>query len=187
MFSAVMLLPSESLFCDNTQDKILPEPAHLPLTSESLNASSQERKELHSRQNLVLWGLTLGMISDFLQLLDLKGTQRLWSWPTFSHWDIRFYVWLLTRKYRNQKAEEENAVHEPVSPSSGNGRLSGVDSTSTAVSVRPGGKGLGSGLAGAHHLDSYFENMKQAIILAIATRLVGGLALVTWILRKRRR
>ena len=187
MFSAVMLMPSESLFCDTSRDMSRSEPADRHISSKGLNSSSQERKELHSRQNLVLWGLTLGMISDFLQLLDSEGTQKLWSWPTFSHWDIRFYVWLLTRKYRNQKAEEEQAAPEPGSPSSGHERLSGADSTTTAVSVRPGGKGLRSGLAGAHHLDSYFENMKQAIILAIATRLVGGLALVTWILGKRRR
>lgn len=186
MFSAVKLMPSESLFCDPVQDLEGETTVGHASKATKIMTSTSRLRELEPRQNLVLWGLSLGMISDFLQLVDPRATQKLWSWPTFTHWDIRFYVWLLTRRFRNQKIEEDSTVID-LEQGSSKEQISGADSTTTAISVLRNGKGLQNGLAGAHFLDPYFENMKQAILLAIATRLTGALALLAWVLRKRRR
>lgn len=56
---------------------------------------------------LLLWGLTLGVISDFLDLLPPKGNAlEMWTYPSFTPLDVRFMIWIMTLKFKNRKRIE---------------------------------------------------------------------------------
>ena len=62
---------------------------------------------------LVLWGLTLGVVEDFVDMLPPVGEAlRLWRWPTFSAPDVRFVVALMARglKQRNMERAMRQSV-----------------------------------------------------------------------------
>lgn len=59
--------------------------------------------------NLVLWGLTLGVVEDLLDMLPLPspngsgaGVGGLFNWPTFTAWDVRLAVNLMGRGLRRR-------------------------------------------------------------------------------------
>ncbi|KAI6834041.1 hypothetical protein KC342_g6472, partial [Hortaea werneckii] len=58
---------------------------------------------------LLLWGLTLGVISDFLDLIPPHNALELWTYPTFSPLDVRFVVWLMTYRFKQRKRAELQA------------------------------------------------------------------------------
>ncbi|KAI5273093.1 hypothetical protein E4T47_03686 [Aureobasidium subglaciale] len=55
------------------------------------------------QQPLILWGLTLGVVADLLDLLPPHNALELWSYPTFTMPDVRFVIWLSTYKFRKSK------------------------------------------------------------------------------------
>ena len=57
-------------------------------------------------QPLLLWGLTLGVVSDFLDLLPPHNAMTLWSYPTFTSPDVRLAVWLMSYGFRGRKRME---------------------------------------------------------------------------------
>ncbi|KZF20729.1 hypothetical protein L228DRAFT_249534 [Xylona heveae TC161] len=75
---------------------------------------------------LLLWGLTLGVLADFLELLPPHDALGLWSYPTFTPWDVRFTIRVMTFFFRRRKQcelEEEQrlARSEQVTKQSGGG------------------------------------------------------------------
>ena len=172
LFSAVSLLPSESLF-----STIHPNAIHENSTLQALE----------SRGTLHLWGLTLGIMADFLQGLDSDSTEKLWSWPTFSHWDVRVAVWLLTRSYRQKRVHELERARSSHSNQSDTVLIKGADSITYATSELDQGKGTAKGLAGAHLLDEYFQNMKKAVNVAMGLRLGMLAAAITILILRYRR
>lgn len=62
--------------------------------------------------SLVLWGLTLGIVEDFLDMLPLPppngngngdgAVGGLFNWPTFTAWDVRLVVNLMSRRLRRR-------------------------------------------------------------------------------------
>jgi hypothetical protein len=111
MFSAVNLLPSESLYATSVPGFIpgsaLPptEPlspfARLYGESDS-SKRSRESKLLAHQHPILLWGLTLGVLADFLDMLPPYNAVALWRYPTFTVPDLRFLVWFFTRSLRKQ-------------------------------------------------------------------------------------
>ncbi|KAG8526273.1 uncharacterized protein KY384_000266 [Bacidia gigantensis] len=173
VFSAVELHPSESTFS-------------------SLSKTSNDNYNPHSRderQRLLLWGLTLGIVADFLQFYSPDATKQLWRWPTFSHWDIRFIVWALTRSYRARKIREADVVKNPIANDASSFSLHGMDPATYATSMAGDKLGSRIGIAGGHLLDEYFDNMKRAVNLALGIRvgvLSSVLALIAYTSLKRR-
>lgn len=59
----------------------------------------------HEKEHdLLLWGLTLGVIIDLLDLVQVTGTPRardLWQLPTFSAPDLNTILWLLSMPWRS--------------------------------------------------------------------------------------
>jgi hypothetical protein len=55
---------------------------------------------------LLLWGLTLGIVVDFAQLVAPQAAQGLWSYPTFSAPDVHFWLVLLSCAFRRRKLRE---------------------------------------------------------------------------------
>ena len=195
MFSAVNLQPSESLMCNAA-------PGSRPLSNRSHKTKQNWFQAVSSwlthggrtqttQPPLLLWGLTLGIAADLLEFLDSEATVDLWSWPTFSHWDIRFWVWILTRSFRLRRLQELRAIKRPSAISDGtdnaNERVGGVDTTTYATSTVSHDKGLENGIAGAHLLDGYFAQMKRAVRLAFGVRLGVGVLLLAYVLQKVRK
>lgn len=163
LFSAVHLSPSESLYSDSA--------TMAASRAESITGwlAAQETRPGHPPP-LLLWGLTLGIVADLLEHLDREGTARLWSWPTFSHWDIRAIVWLATYKFRSRRVQE----------------LSGLDNTTLTTSILLQSKVSKASLAGAHLLDGYFQRMRKAVVVAFSVRLGTATFVVLLLVRRYR-
>lgn len=78
---------------------------------------------------LLLWGLTLGVVADFLDLLPPHNALTLWTYPTFTPIDVRAAIWLLTYRFKDRKRAELQAGTNLPSPTtdSSTGRLRSGD------------------------------------------------------------
>lgn len=174
VFAAISLEPSESLHSrletDTLQDNRFAQPnkrdgvkglATRIWRSDLLGQfSDPPRRE----GPLLLWGLTLGVISDFLDLVPPGDALELWTYPSFTPLDVRFCIWVMTYRFKNRKRVElqsgaEFRDNEEKKPSFGGAaesvRVTGLDGT-TECSIpqemdisRPdetGFHGLGTGL-----------------------------------------
>jgi 8-oxo-dGTP pyrophosphatase MutT (NUDIX family) len=113
MFSAVRLLPTESVYASSIPDFIPKEGgdnlstlsgwAQAPFGVPSSN--SGHNGLLTFQQPLILWGLTLGVLADLLDQLPPYNAVALWKYPTFTVPDLRIIVYLMTRQFRKNTAE----------------------------------------------------------------------------------
>ncbi|EXJ60998.1 hypothetical protein A1O7_05151 [Cladophialophora yegresii CBS 114405] len=113
MFSAVRLLPTESVYASSIPDFIPREGgdnlstlsgwAQAPFGVPSSN--SARNGLLTFQQPLILWGLTLGVLADLLDQLPPYNAVALWKYPTFTVPDLRLIVYLMTRQFRKNTAE----------------------------------------------------------------------------------
>ena len=134
MFAAISLLPTESLHSaetpapDSPHTQIqLQDNRHTPPTAYSRATALAGRISRSDIFNqfpaqpkegpLHLWGLTLGVVADFLDLLPPHTALTLWTYPTFTPLDVRFWVWLLTYRFKERKRAELQAgsavLHRP--------------------------------------------------------------------------
>ena len=170
VFGATQLMPSESLFCSSSRDFI-------PKSVTDRNAISYAARILNLRKRpnggqrpLILWGLTLGVVCDLLEQVDAQGTQMLWSWPTFSHWDIRAIVHIITVKIRARKLRGVNPMIEGLQQENIGPKIDGLDHTTFATSPQHGASGPQSGIASADILDAYFGLMRRGVVIALVFR-----------------
>ena len=196
MFAAVRLVPSESLYCssapgfipEHTKNVISTVFARLPSTS-------------HDRP-LLLWGLTQGIIADFLDLLPIDDFAKRWTWPTFSAWDVRFVIWLLTYRLHKQRLRElDSGSDNTVTLIEEGLDTLGVQKdpgdhdpslTVNGVSVRPtaSSKSLNrrsrSGAIG-HMLEGHFELVRKAIVITLMLRFGVAATIAVFSFRRARR
>ena len=190
MFGALELRPTESLFSKSLSPSDLEDSNSgywSVATSYVLSISwlkQDIRRDINDRE-LVLWGLTLGIAADFLELLDPEGASRLWAWPTFSPWDIRIVIWLMTYRFRSQKLREaQKTSHESEQQDV---QIDGLDTTTFTTKITQRTKGLDLGLAGGRLLDGYNDRLRRAVLAALVMRLGIGAVLIAVFLRKYRR
>jgi 8-oxo-dGTP pyrophosphatase MutT (NUDIX family) len=132
MFAAINLVPSESLHSVET-------PA--PDSAIQLQDNRHARPTLSTRLTtlgsriyrsdifgqfppppkegpLLLWGLTLGVVSDFLDLVPPHNALTLWTYPNFTPLDVRFVVWFMTYCFKERKRAELQSgtalLHKPA-------------------------------------------------------------------------
>lgn len=168
MFAAISLLPSESLHsAESPVEDQLQDNRHVRQTrydKVKSFATQVYRADIFNQAPplppegpLLLWGLTLGVVSDFLDLLPPHTALTLWTYPTFTPLDVRFMVWLLTYRFKNRKRAELQAgtqflsntpafgfATESIAPSTDRSSIS----ESTVLVDRPdetGLHGLGTG------------------------------------------
>ncbi|ODQ67580.1 hypothetical protein NADFUDRAFT_69357 [Nadsonia fulvescens var. elongata DSM 6958] len=59
-----------------------------------------------AKKSVLLWGLTHGMIIDFLEIIQPGSILPFIRWPTFSYLDVRFWIrllsWFHVRRVKNQ-------------------------------------------------------------------------------------
>lgn len=110
MLSAVKLVPSESVFASSAPGFIPSEgkSAFSGLAEGAFGIPSSNQGLVHL-QPLMLWGLTLGILADFLDMLPPYNAVRLWEYPTFTPPDLRLFVWLFTKSMRKNNAHDLSA------------------------------------------------------------------------------
>ncbi|CAK3974536.1 nudix family hydrolase like [Lecanosticta acicola] len=200
-FAAIHLQPTESLHSEESpaehalQDNRF---ARLDARDEAENLISRIRRSdlfnqypLPKKEGpLLLWGLTLGVVSDFLDLIPPHNALELWSYPTFTPLDVRFTVWLLTYRFKNRKRAELQSGSEfrDLRPSFGTASESYAPgnadvSASTVIVERPDetglhGLGTGSGVgdfkgnkaAVATMLEGFVESLARLTLPEITNR-----------------
>ena len=168
LFPAILLGPTESLHSmavfNMPSDTDLASPPvvqfgvnfHMPFPTS--NAKSQP--------SLLLWGLTLGIVQDFLSQFTQYDTSGLAVWPTFSHWDIRLTLWLMTYTFRSQrlnqlKADYDGQTYLAKGTGTEMGHTSAVNSDEK---LRQSKKSLQS--ISMHLIDGYFYRVRTSIMAA---------------------
>jgi 8-oxo-dGTP pyrophosphatase MutT (NUDIX family) len=112
MFAAVRLIPSESIYCSSIAEFMPHEPMHNePL---SLNHTAPLIGSGHTPSSpvdkpLLLWGLTLGIMGDFLDMMPPYNALRAWTYPTFTTLDVRIILHLMTRRFRQERDRKLDA------------------------------------------------------------------------------
>ena len=189
LFGAIELKPIESLYCDSNSITVLQNSTPGTWLARVLDVGwlKEDRGCDGGGRSLILWGLTLGITADFLELLDPDGATGLWTWPTFSPWDIRTVIWLLTHNFRSRRLQEAGSTsNKPDDHESCNSQIGGLDTTTFTTKITRRGEGLGSGLAGGHLLDGYTDRLRRAVIVALLMRLGFGAVLTFVLVRKYR-
>jgi hypothetical protein len=142
----------------------------------------------YANQRLLLWGLTLGVLADLLDMLPPYNASKLWIYPNFTTPDLRAIIYLLTLRFRRNNAGDLSAGTWPSQTA--------VDATTQAVAVseaEPRGLahnyvGIG-GVGSGKSLIGYYERISVSIALFLAMRAALGSAAFLWLFklwRKRR-
>lgn len=178
-FSAVQLIPSESLHSSFT-DGFIPETASKPSQPISEIAQAEFGIPMYTNQRLLLWGLTLGVLVDLLDMLPPYNGSKLWVYPNFTTPDLRAIVYLLTFRIRRNNAGDLSTGTWPSQTA--------VDSTVEAVAVSEaeprsivrnhvGIGGAGSGKS----LRRYYDRISLSIAVFLAMRAALGSAALFWL------
>lgn len=141
---------------------------------------------------LILWGLTYGILDNFLGLLPTDNPTKMWDWPTLSPWDIRFVIWLTTYNFRAHKMRVlRPSITAPGGPIEPHEKpvLGGLDSetfATTTTNDRQSSR-LSSLDTVEEMLDGYFERLRTAMWIALALRLGFGTVITTILFHRYRR
>ena len=204
MFSAVRLVPSESLYASSVPD-FLPDAPGRSTTSFSGLAQGAfgvpaSTEGMIYQQPLHLWGLTLGVLADFLDMLPPHNAVKLWTYPTFVTPDLRVFIYLFTRSVRNNNAGDLSSGSwlSQSSPRRRRPSQTAMDATSQAIAVTEGEPtslahnnvgigGLGVGADPKHAvaklLSGYYERMNVAIGVFLFYRALLGAGVGFWLYR----
>ena len=190
LFGGIKLKPTESLYCSSISG-FIPETRNPATWTESAthmisNAFTRNpNQHVEDDRSLTLWGLTMGIVADFLEMFDAHGTSKLWYWPTFSPPDVQAMVSLLTYKFRSQKMQELATATGIPAPNAV--RVSALDATTFTTSLTRRSPGSESGGAGGLLLDGYYDRLFKALYVTLFARFTFGLALTAFIVRRYRR
>jgi hypothetical protein len=196
-FSAIRLIPSESLFCSSTAEFFPPETADenikTSLSTKLYNWYLGDHAGLADKNRpLLLWGLTLGVFADFLDQLPPHNAVKLWSYPTFTSLDVCFIINILSaglkrrnraRLYGGNQTAMDNET-EAVAPTGDNPWFIGGLSDGMKCT---GEKNASKSYAVGVMLDGYYDLARRGVWIAAATRLLGSLALIFYIIKRFRR
>jgi hypothetical protein len=174
-FSAIRLTPSESLFCTSTAEFFTEDQSSKDSwLVRSYKWCTGTHNIAAETRPLLLWGLTLGMLADFLDHLPPHNAVDLWSYPTFTTWDIQFIVYLLTRSLK-----QTNKAKLGVSQTAMDSETQAVATGGDAGAVK--GKNRTSEYAVGVMLDGYYDLVRTGVWIATSVR-VAVLAVLIYFL-----
>ena len=195
-FSAIKLVPTESLYCSLI-------PGFLPGDIQSLSifqrwkswCLSDRATSSDKGRPLLLWGLTLGILADFLEMLPPHNTVELWTYPTFTSPDLRLIVKMLTyglRKRNILKVRAADSPYESGTESQAGTAFTEIDSNHDLNRVEISGMGVGrySGPPltdtenSTRHavgimLTGYYDRLWLSVYVCLAWRVALG-AITSW-------
>jgi 8-oxo-dGTP pyrophosphatase MutT (NUDIX family) len=200
MFAAIRLHPSESKFTTETVEYAgkMPELESLTTTDITvplLGARQKIYKFEDTGETLLLWGLTLSVVGDFLDMLPPHDAINQFVYPTFTALDIRFFLWIMSYNYRRQKVlEAQKALEKTNLPDADPGSNLVMWTSEDGVSeeryygrIRADIQGR-RGKVAFGLLPGYYPIIRHAVIAALVTRagLAAGLTaiLITFVYRR---
>lgn len=190
MLSAVKLVPSESVYASSV-------PGFIPQDGQSLFSGLAEgafgipssNQGLAHLQPLLLWGLTLGVLADLLDMLPPYNAVKLWNYPTFTPPDLRVFVWLFTYGMRKNNADDLSTGNWPYKKRR-RASQTAMDATSYASAVTEAepttasgkneagieGSGIGRNPQDSvgRLLEGYYHRMNIALAVFLLYRTVAG-------------
>lgn len=202
MFSAVKLIPTESLQCSSIpgfipgdQTRPASEKPSLFRRWKSWYLSGQAES---SDRSLLLWGLTLGIMSDLLEMLPPHNAVELWQHPTFTRPDLRWIISIITHSLRKRNYQQLQASRDfgGSPPATVHGETNhgpnevGMGGLGVGRYYGPPSQGLEQqtqSYAVGILLDGYYAQLRKAIMVFLAWRALAGSALVVYFVRWFRR
>ena len=161
--------------------------------------SPQKLPAAHHEQPLLLWGLTLGVLADFLDLLPPHTALKLWDYPTFTPWDVRFVIWVTTYAFKQRKAREIQQIQETRPPVTAvKDRLDAVPPHDSQRLREAGIHGLSTGVDNSFFrtelkssavgtmLEGYYDIVRKAVALALIGRTSLAVVLAAWLVGRNR-
>ncbi|GAB7354802.1 hypothetical protein MBLNU459_g5194t1 [Dothideomycetes sp. NU459] len=203
-FAAIRLLPSESVYCHASpaEQSGKSELAGFYNDPSMLRKILERNKPLPDEHNkpLLLWGLTLGIMADFLDLLPPYNALQLWTYPTFTPWDVRLAIWATTYKFKKRRMAILQSGQRMGPPAVEEG-LDAISSPEQSGHCDVGIPGLGSGRnhrvsplnktifesAIATLLEGYYDLVRKAVGVALVGRSAAVLLAIWLFLRRRLR
>lgn len=180
-FSAIRLIPSESLYCSSTAEFFPPEPLqeNLPCGRRLYNwCRGDHTLPAESTRPLLLWGLTLGMLADFLDQLPPHNAVKLWVYPTFTSFDARWIINILTRSLKRRNAARLQS-----------GNQTAIDGETEAVAtgdIQEGPKNTKRPYAVGVMLEGYYDMLRRGVWIAASVRSIALTAIIIQAVRKYR-
>ncbi|PQE07294.1 NUDIX family hydrolase protein [Rutstroemia sp. NJR-2017a WRK4] len=178
-FSAIKLRPSESLYCSSTKEFFSEGSEPSPGIFSRFRTWLRGGEKAQPDRPLLLWGLTLGMVADFLDQLPPYDSVDMWEYPTFTSPDTRIIINVLTRNIKKRNAER-------LRGKDGIGNQTAMDGETKAVATEGLGKNIKKEDAVGVMLDGYYDLMKKGVWISAIIRLFSTLALILWIVRQYR-
>ena len=191
MFTARKLVPADSTYSRSMSDFTNTdrlEKSRLKFITSQCRRMWQGPQYAASGQDppLILWGLTYGILANFLSLMPTDNPMNTWDWPTLSAWDIRFTVWILTYRFRMRKLKKLYQRKEAAGlAGEGGSDICGLDTqTFTTSNILPIDS---SQDIIVEMLDGYFDRLRMAMWIVLAIRLGVGTLLTTLLIQRWRR
>ncbi|QDS76667.1 hypothetical protein FKW77_000150 [Venturia effusa] len=186
MFAAVRLIPSESKYCSSIAEFMPEEPMrNEPRRSNitiPLYGASWHKPRSPVDLPLLLWGLTLGVMGDFLDMLPPHNALQIWTYPTFSQLDVRFILWVMSYRFRRRKQKELEegmtampavelgsdsvALRDDLNARPGEGRMEGMGLGRYYGRLAQDHKGSRSSAVGVL-LGGYYEIIHKAVLMLL--------------------
>ncbi|KAG4441447.1 hypothetical protein IFR05_003053 [Cadophora sp. M221] len=198
-FSAIRLVPSESLYCSSTAEFFPPE------TSDAVGGSTtavgsrlygwylgDHAGSSDKARPLLLWGLTLGMLADFLDQMPPHNAVKLWSYPTFTSLDVRWIINVLTGplKRRNRQRLQNGGVENQTVMDSETEAVATGDNPWFIGGLSNGMKSPNKGMnqtrsyAVGVMLEGYYDMARRGVWIAASCRLLATAALAVQLVRR---
>lgn len=217
LFAAVRLIPSESMYCSSIPGFIPASTSDADNSSYSLTArvkawwKGETAGSTAPDKPLLLWGLTLGVVADLLELLPPYDALDLWEFPTFTPWDVRFTLWAMSYQFRKRKRQllASYYVKAPIAVEEGLESVAAPNESSddsTSEEDKPGEVGIGGLGVGRYYgkirssakgsrsssvgtlLEGYYDIVQKAVAVALVGRVsVVALLVATFWIRYRKR
>ncbi|KAL2066422.1 hypothetical protein VTL71DRAFT_2493 [Oculimacula yallundae] len=200
-FSAIRLVPSESVFCSSAAEFFPPEESDAETVAKTSVSTRLYKWYLgdHAGSSdkarpLLLWGLTLGMLADFLDQMPPHNAVKLWSYPTFTSLDVRFIINILTAplKRRNRQRLQHGGVDNQTAMDSETEAVATGDNPwfigglSNGMKPPPRGMNQTRSYAVGVMLEGYYDLARRGVWLAASFRLLATLAFAVQLVRRYR-
>ncbi|TVY34316.1 Uncharacterized protein LSUB1_G006995 [Lachnellula subtilissima] len=190
-FSAIKLVPSESLFCSTTAEFFSPETeSYTSWGGRFYRSYLGDHAGLSERTRpLLLWGLTLGMLADFLDQLPPHNAVQLWSYPTFTSLDVRFIIDLLTRRLKRRnlgrlQGENQTAVDSQTEAVATGDNPWFIGGLSDGMKHSGKAKNATKSYAVGVMLEGYYDMARRGVWIAASVRLIATTAVLFYAVKK---
>ncbi|KAL4900015.1 hypothetical protein BDW74DRAFT_162527 [Aspergillus multicolor] len=205
-FSAISLRPTETLQCSVNLKRNLETVQPTTWLQRCKSAVCKSQQSSNQAPPLLLWGLTLGILADFLDMLPPHTAVQLWKYPNFTAPDLRLLVNTLTYRLRKRNIHQVKfgARRRPSDTA-----IDGETAALPVVEVHEkddrnhagiGGLGIGryygpsdkspdgSSYAVGIMLRGYYQKIRLALYIFVAWRMTMGsvAALCVWRYLRRR-